>query len=107
ALAHSEAGLQREAFTTLQQVLARDPDNAKALELLGLVELRLHHWPHARDADFWDALWNLGLKAAEAKRVDVALPALRRFAAEAPAARYGADRERARELAAQLTAERR
>ncbi len=50
ALAHSEAGRQREAFTTVQRVLARDADNAKAYELLGLVELRLGHWTQARDA---------------------------------------------------------
>jgi arylsulfatase A-like enzyme/Tfp pilus assembly protein PilF len=145
ALAHSEAGRQREAFATLQRVLARDADNAKAHELLGLVELRLGHWAQARDAsrravqrraglarawnnlgvaswqlgdvpgaldawrqavehdpDLWDALWNLGLKAAEAKRVDLALPALRRFAAEAPADRYSEERARARALLAQL-----
>jgi arylsulfatase A-like enzyme/Flp pilus assembly protein TadD len=147
ALAHSEAGRQRDAFTTLQQVLARDPDNAKAFELLGLVELRLNHWRQARDAsrkavehragltrawnnlgvaswqlgerdaaldawqqaverdpEMWDALWNLGLQAANAKRADLAVPALRRFAAEAPAERYGEERAQAHELLTKLGA---
>jgi len=146
ALAHSEAHRQREAFTILQRVLADEPDNAKALELLGLVELRLGHWKQARDAsrravdrraglarawnnlgvasyqlgdvaaaldawkeavarepDLWDALWNLGAKAAEAKRGDLAVPALRRFVAEAPA-RYREDQARARTLLAELAA---
>ena len=145
AVAHSEAGRQRDAFLLLQKVLAKDADNAKALELLGLVELRLGHWAQARDAsrraverraglahawndlgvasyqlgdvaaaleawkqavdrepELWDALWNLGLKAAEAKRTDLALPALRRFAAEAPAERYRDERAQARALLARL-----
>ncbi|HXT23144.1 MAG TPA: tetratricopeptide repeat protein, partial [Thermoanaerobaculia bacterium] len=93
ALAHSEAGLQREAFTTLQQVLARDPDNAKALELLGLVELRLHHWPQARDASrravqrraglarAWN---NLGVASWQLGDVDGALDAWQQAVAREP-----------------------
>jgi tetratricopeptide (TPR) repeat protein len=50
ALAHSEGGRQREAFQLLRAVLAKDPDNARAFELLSLVELRLGHWTQARDA---------------------------------------------------------
>jgi tetratricopeptide (TPR) repeat protein len=145
AVAHSEAGRQREAVATLERVLGRDPDDAKAHELLGLVELRLGHWRQARDAsrravelraglarawnnlgvalyqlgefdaalaawgqavarepDLWDALWNLGLKAAERGRPELARPALRRFAAEAPAPPYAAERERARALLLEL-----
>jgi arylsulfatase A-like enzyme/Flp pilus assembly protein TadD len=49
ALAYSEAGKQREAWELLQRVLKIDPDNAQACEQLGLVELRLGHWPQARD----------------------------------------------------------
>jgi arylsulfatase A-like enzyme/tetratricopeptide (TPR) repeat protein len=49
ALALSEAGRQKEAFAVLQKVLENDPDNPKSLEQLGLVELRLNHWPQARD----------------------------------------------------------
>jgi arylsulfatase A-like enzyme/Flp pilus assembly protein TadD len=141
AVAHTEAGRQREAFLTLQKVLAADPDNPKAFEHLGLVELRLNHWRQARDAsrravelrgglalawnnlgvahyelgevdaalaawqeavarrpDLWDALWNLGLKAAEHGRAELARTALRRFAEEAPASRSAAERRRARAL---------
>jgi arylsulfatase A-like enzyme/Flp pilus assembly protein TadD len=144
ALAHSEAGRQRDAYMTLQRVHAIDPDNAKAFELLGLVELRLGHWDKARDAsrravelrgglarawnnlgvasfqlgdvpaaldawekavthdpELWDALWNLGVEAAKAKRADLAAPALRRFAEEAPA-RFEKDKAHARALLAQL-----
>lgn len=49
ALAYSEAGRQRDAWELLQRVLKLDPDNAQACEHLGLVELRLNHWPKARD----------------------------------------------------------
>jgi arylsulfatase A-like enzyme/tetratricopeptide (TPR) repeat protein len=49
ALAYSEAGRQRDAWELLQKVLKLDPDNARACEQLGLVELRLGHWPQARD----------------------------------------------------------
>jgi Flp pilus assembly protein TadD len=34
----------------LQTALVRDPEDAKAHELVGLVELRLGHWAQARDA---------------------------------------------------------
>jgi arylsulfatase A-like enzyme/Flp pilus assembly protein TadD len=49
ALALSEAGRQKEAFAVLQKVMENDPDNPKTFEQLGLVELRLNHWPQARD----------------------------------------------------------
>ncbi len=49
ALALSEAGRQKEAFETLQRVLKNQPDDPKAWEQLGLVELRLGHWGEARD----------------------------------------------------------
>ncbi|HEV2845909.1 MAG TPA: tetratricopeptide repeat protein, partial [Thermoanaerobaculia bacterium] len=49
ATALSEMGKQKEAFETLQRVLKADPDNPKAWEQLGLVELRLGHWAQARD----------------------------------------------------------
>jgi arylsulfatase A-like enzyme/Flp pilus assembly protein TadD len=134
ALALSDAGRQREAFEALQKVLADDPANAKAYEQLGLVELRLEHWPQARDRsrkaleldaglplawndlgvalyqlgqtgdaldawqravdlkpDLWDALWNLGLKAAENGRPRQARAALERFVAGAPKGRYAED----------------
>lgn len=49
ALALSESGKQKEALETLQKVLKADPDNPKAWEQLGLVELRLGNWAQARD----------------------------------------------------------
>ncbi|HEX4962363.1 MAG TPA: sulfatase-like hydrolase/transferase [Thermoanaerobaculia bacterium] len=49
ALALSEAGKQKEAFDVLQGLLKQEPDDPKAWEQLGLVELRLGHWPQARD----------------------------------------------------------
>ena len=48
-LALSETGRQKEASEIFQRVLREDPDNPKAWEQLGLVELRLGHWEHARD----------------------------------------------------------
>ncbi|HYU35964.1 MAG TPA: sulfatase-like hydrolase/transferase [Thermoanaerobaculia bacterium] len=147
ALTLSEAGKQREAWELLQRVLKLDPDNSRASEQLGLVELRLGHWPQARDwslraverhrqlprawnnlgvalwqlggigdkekavdawqqaVDFdprlWDALWNLGLKAAELGRTAQARKALERFVAGAPA-RYGEDVATAREMLRRL-----
>jgi arylsulfatase A-like enzyme/cytochrome c-type biogenesis protein CcmH/NrfG len=50
ATALSAAGREREAWDLVQKVLKTDPDNAKAWEDLGLLELRLGHWPQARDA---------------------------------------------------------
>jgi arylsulfatase A-like enzyme/Flp pilus assembly protein TadD len=49
ALALSEAGRQKEAFDTLQRLLKAQPDDPKAWEQLGLVELRQGHWAPARD----------------------------------------------------------
>jgi len=49
ALAFSEAGRQRDAYELLQRILKIDADNARACEQLGLVELRLGHFPQARD----------------------------------------------------------
>ena len=58
----------------------------------------LDAWQKAVDfkPDLWDALWNLGTKAAEQGRMDQARKALERFAAGAPRERYGPDVEKAR-----------
>jgi arylsulfatase A-like enzyme/Flp pilus assembly protein TadD len=84
ALALSEAGRQKEAYDTLQKVLKEDPDNPKAWEQLGLVELRLGHWDKAR-AHSLRALelnrqlplaWNnLGVALFQLKRTGEALDA--------------------------------
>ena len=145
ATALSAAGRERDAWELVQKVLKADPENPKAWEDLGLIELRLGHWPQARDAsqhavalqrqrplawnnlgvafyqlgnpagavdawqqavtfkaDLWDALWNLGLKAAEIGRARQARAALERFVAGAPAARYGDDIKKAREMLGRL-----
>jgi arylsulfatase A-like enzyme/Flp pilus assembly protein TadD len=49
ALALSEAGHQKEAAAVLTKLLENDPDDPKAYEQLGLVELRQNRWPQARD----------------------------------------------------------
>jgi arylsulfatase A-like enzyme/Flp pilus assembly protein TadD len=49
ALALSDAGRHGQAFDVLQRVLKADPDDPKAHELSGLVELRRGNWPQARD----------------------------------------------------------
>ncbi len=64
ALALSEAGRQKEAFAVLQKVLENDPDNPKAFEQLGLVELRLNHWAQARDRSRQALALNPGLPLA-------------------------------------------
>jgi arylsulfatase A-like enzyme/tetratricopeptide (TPR) repeat protein len=46
----SESGKQRDAWELVRKVLQGDPENARGWEQLGLIELRLGHWPQARDA---------------------------------------------------------
>ena len=50
ATALSAAGKQRDAWEEIQKILKADGENARAWEALGLIELRLGHWPQARDA---------------------------------------------------------
>ncbi len=64
ALALSDAGRQKEAFEVLQRVLKADADDPKAQEQLGLVELRLGHWPQARDRSRRALELNRGLPLA-------------------------------------------
>lgn len=45
----SEAGRQKESYEILRKVLADDPNNARAFEQLGLIELRLGHWQQSRE----------------------------------------------------------
>ena len=49
AVALSEVGRQKEASDVLLRLLKSEPDDAKAVEQLGLIELRLDHWAQARD----------------------------------------------------------
>jgi arylsulfatase A-like enzyme/Flp pilus assembly protein TadD len=50
AAALSQAGQQKDAWDLVQKILKADPDDAKAYEQLGLIELRLGHWEPARAA---------------------------------------------------------
>jgi cytochrome c-type biogenesis protein CcmH/NrfG len=61
-------------------------------------------WQRAVDLkpDLWDALWNLGIKAAEIGRPKQARAALERFVAGAPAARYAGDVQKARGMLERL-----
>jgi arylsulfatase A-like enzyme/tetratricopeptide (TPR) repeat protein len=49
ALVLSEAGRQKESYEVLQKILADDPNDARAVEQMGLIELRLGHWQQARE----------------------------------------------------------
>jgi arylsulfatase A-like enzyme/Flp pilus assembly protein TadD len=49
ALVLSESGRQKEAYDVLQKILADDPNDARAFEQMGLIELRLGHWQPARE----------------------------------------------------------
>lgn len=49
ALVLSEGGRQKEAYEILRKILADDPNDARAFEQLGLVELRLGHWQKSRE----------------------------------------------------------
>lgn len=49
AVAFSEAGRNGEALAVIQRVLQKDPENARAYETLGMVELRQQNPAQARD----------------------------------------------------------
>jgi arylsulfatase A-like enzyme/Tfp pilus assembly protein PilF len=101
------------ARTQLQRALALNPALPIAWNTLGVARYRLEGpaaaldaWERsvALDPRQYDALFNLGLVAAEAGRTAEARQALGRFVATAPPTRFGADREKARRLLAQLPA---
>jgi Tfp pilus assembly protein PilF len=56
----------------------------------------------AIDPKQYDALFNIGLVAAQAGRAAQARQALTRFVATAPKARFGPDLQKARQILAQL-----
>jgi tetratricopeptide (TPR) repeat protein len=100
-----------EARSHLQRALELDERLAGAWNSLGVVRFRLEGaasacaaWERAvsLDAGQYDALFNLGLVAAESGRTDTARRALRQFVASAPAARYGPDIAKARALLGRL-----
>jgi len=141
----SDDGRQQEAIAVLQRLLARDPDDPKAHESMGIVLLRLERDQEARaqlqralelnaglpiawntlgvalyrldgpdaalqawhkavelDRTQYDALYNIGLVAAQLGRRDEARSALVRFADTAPPQRFATDIAKARALLREL-----
>ncbi|HEY0514703.1 MAG TPA: sulfatase-like hydrolase/transferase [Thermoanaerobaculia bacterium] len=99
------------ARTQLQRALALNPDLPISWNTLGVALYRLEGpaaaldaWERsvALDGRQYDALFNIGLVAAQAGRAAEARQALTRFVTTAPPARFGPDIEKARRLLAQL-----
>jgi len=107
ALVALRLGRPAEARDFAQRAVDRSPGAARAWNDLGVAlfqlgerDAALDAWQRAVEADprLWDALWNLGLQAARAGRVEVARRALAAFASNAPAESYRADKEEARRM---------
>lgn len=101
-----------EARVHLERALALDPNLPAAWNSLGVVRYRLEGaasalvaWERAAalDATQYDALFNLGLVAAESGRRDTARQALQQFVASAPRSRYGPDLAKAEALLRRLS----
>jgi arylsulfatase A-like enzyme/tetratricopeptide (TPR) repeat protein len=101
------------ARAQLQRALALNPALPISWNTLGVALYRLEGpaaaldaWQRsvALDPRQYDALFNIGLVAAQAGRAAEARQALARFVATAPPARFGPDIEKARQLLARLPA---
>ncbi len=99
------------ARAQLQRALALNPALPISWNTLGVALYRLEGpaaaldaWQRsvALDPRQYDALFNIGLVAAQAGRAAEARQALARFVATAPPARFGADLQKARQLLARL-----
>lgn len=99
------------ARTELRQALALNAELPITWNTLGVALFRLEGAAAALDAwersvaldpRQYDALFNIGLVAAQAGRPAQARQALTRFVATAPPARFGDDIRKARQLLAQL-----
>ena len=110
-LAALEAGDWRTAEETATRVVELDPEQVEGWNDLGVArwqlgqqEEALKAWQRAvaLDPEAWDTLFNLGTKAAELDRPDLARPALERFAREAPEDAYPRERLQARVLLRRL-----
>lgn len=99
-----------QAATRAQRALDLDDTLSASWNILGVAlhssdqTGALEAWQRCVELDprHFDALFNLGVVAAEMRRVEVARPALERFLAQAPPARYAADFEVARRLLTEL-----
>ncbi|MCP4661472.1 MAG: sulfatase-like hydrolase/transferase [bacterium] len=100
-----------DARDTLRRALAEHEKMPNAWNLLGVVLFQLQDaegalaaWERAVELDprQYDALYNLGISAAQLGLRSKARQALRQYIATAPPARFAADVERARSLLAEL-----
>jgi arylsulfatase A-like enzyme/Tfp pilus assembly protein PilF len=105
--------LPAEAQRYLESALRLNDHLPVAWNTLGVVRFRqrrtdaaLDAWQRAVaiDARQYDALYNIGLVAAEGRRPGLAKQALERFVGTAPAARFGAEIAKARALLRRLSA---
>ncbi|MCP3964332.1 MAG: sulfatase-like hydrolase/transferase [bacterium] len=112
---HSLVGLRRGRWAAARdrarRALALDDQLPLAWNNLGValyqladVDGALDAWGRAVELDpgLWDALYNLGTRAFEHGRGEVARSALEKFVAGAPRERYAADLRRARVLLSRL-----
>jgi len=111
ALVHLRRDSWAEARDSARRALDLNDRLPRAWNHLGVARYHLEDpagaleaWQHATDLDpeLWDALYNLGTKALDLGRREVAEDALRRFVEGAPEERYRADRTRARVLLRRL-----
>jgi len=95
----------------IEELLARITGGERVLDVgcgsgvLGLGALALgasHLTAVDLKPDLWDALWNLGTKAAEQGKTQQARKALEQFAAGAPPDRYGPDIDKAKAFLRQV-----
>lgn len=96
-----------EARTAAERALKHNDHLPRAWNDLGVALFQLHEtgaaldaWQHAVDLNpsLLDALWNLGLNAAQLGRREQARKALDRFLELAPESDYRSDREKARRI---------
>lgn len=100
-------GQWKEAESRSEQALAANTALPQAWNNLGVARYRLGNPGGALDAwleavtldpKLFDALFNLGVKAAQHGRLDLARKTLEQFAATAPPARYARDIEEAKRM---------
>lgn len=111
SLASLEGQSWGEAVAAAERAVALDPQLAAAWNNLGVGRWYLDRrgaaieaWQRAvaLDATAWDTLYNLGSKAIEVDRLDIARDSLKSFIDGAPADAYGSQLRRARVLLRRL-----